>query len=76
MTDNDAFYVIYILFFWLIFSLVLFHRRSIISVLDLSPHILKFDYLNSKVKVARRQCLICFRVGLKKEKKRRKKSNF
>ena len=48
MTENDALHVINILFFDL-FLAVYCSIDSIIIVLDLLPHIGKFDYLNSKV---------------------------
>ena len=64
MTDNAALYVIHILFY----SFILLQRRNIITVLDLLPHIKKFDYLNCEI--ARQQCPIRITVELKKEKKR------
>ena len=71
VTDNEALRVIHILFFD--FLLALCYSTDIsITVLDLLPHIKKFDYLNSKV--ARQKCLILIRAELKKS--RRKKSNF
>ena len=72
VTDNDALHVIHI-FLNLTFSFILFHRHSITTVLDLLPHIWKFDCLNSKV--ARQQCLIRIRVELKKKKSAERKAN-
>ena len=68
MTEcDDAWHVIYVLFFLLTFSLILFHRHSIIIVLHLLPHIKEFDYLISTV--AGQQCLIRVRVELNIGKK-------
>ena len=58
-------------FCFLTFSVILFHRLSIITVLDLLPHISKFNYLNSEV--IGHQCLVRIRVELKKKKTQKEK---
>ena len=66
MTDKDTLHDIHILFFDLLLALH-YSRHNIVTVLDLLPHIQKFNYLNSKV--VRQQYLIRIRVELKKRKK-------